>query len=246
MAEKIILTQQQVDYLVGHFTNTPNSVMCEELGVSIATLYRNARALGLGKKSVASKLGDKKLDYLVRHFKDTDNEYLAMRLGISESTLHRLARRYGLTKTRAHVRQMQREAVAAAKAYNTAHGNYPPKGYRIPRSEEFWFKKGVTSRQRLGKAKERRRIEKAVATRKVRMEDERMRVRLGLPQLTKMKVSRQPKRQILDRSYLKRRGYVVDDSRMIAYWTPQTRRATKLEAMPKRYYEFKPLGGSDV
>lgn len=193
-------------------------------------------------QGVKTVLTDKQLDYLVRHFKDTDNEYLAMKLGISETVLHRFARRFGLKKTRAHMRQMQRETAAAAKASHLAHGTYPPKGYIIPRSEEFRFKKGESSRKRWGRAKERRRIEKAAASRRETVQDERMRVRMGLPQLTKMKVTQQPKQQILDRSYLKHRGYVIDDTTMTAYWTPETRRATRLEKMPTRFYKFAEYG----
>ena len=235
---KIELTQAQKAYLIDRFGDTKNETLCEKLGISIATLYRNVRALGLENKDTRVKLTDKEMDYLVRHFKDTDNEYLAMYLGISESTLHRLARRFGLKKTRAHMRQMQREAAAAATFSNTAHGTYPPKGYRIPRSEEFYFKKGVNGRKRWGKAKERRRIEKAAAARKATVVNEKMRVRMGLPQLTKMKVTQQPRQQILDRCYLKRCGYILDESKMVAYWTPRTRRATRLEAQPVRHYRF--------
>jgi hypothetical protein len=188
-------------------------------------------------QGVKTVLDEKKLDYLIRHFKDTDNEYLAMKLGISETVLHRYARQFGLKKTKAHMRQMQREAAAAAKASNIAHGTYPPKGYHIPRSEEFYFQKGVPSRQRWGKVKERKRLEKSAAARKAIMENERMRVRMGLPQLTKMKVTQQPRQQILDRCYLKRRGYVLDEDTLTAYWTPTTKRAVRLEARP-RFFRF--------
>ena len=193
-------------------------------------------------QGVKTVLTDKQLDYLVRHFKDTDNEYLAMKLGISETVLHRFARRFGLKKTRAHMKRMQMECAMAAKASHLKHGTYPPKGYVIPRSEEFRFKKGESSRKRWGKVKERHRIEKAAASRRETVQDERMRVRMGLPQLTKMKVTQQPKQQILDRSYLKHRGYVIDDTTMTAYWTPETRRATRLEKMPTRFFKFAEYG----
>lgn len=189
-------------------------------------------------QGVKTVLTDKQLDYLVRHFKDTDNEYLAMKLGISETVLHRFARRFGLKKTRAHMKRMQMECAMAAKASHLKHGTYPPKGYVIPRSEEFRFKKGEPSRKRLGKVKERHRIEKAAASRKETMMNERMRVRMGKPQLTKMRITRQPHQLILDRSYLKRRGYVIDEETMTAYWTPETHRATRLEKMPIRFYKF--------
>ena len=81
---------------------------------------------------------------------------------------------------------------------------------------------------------------KGVETRKRRFEEDAIRRKWGLPQLTKMRVGKQPRQKILDRSYLKRRGYIIDDSKNIAYYTDTTRRATKLEEMPKRFYEFLP------
>ena len=192
-------------------------------------------------QGVKTILTDKQLDYLIRHFKDTDNEYLAMKLGISETVLHRFARRFGLKKTRAHMKRMQMECAMAAKASHLKHGTYPPKGYVIPRSEEFRFKKGESSRKRWGKVKERHRIEKAAASRRETMMDERMRVRMGKPQLTKMRVTKQPHQKILDRSYLKKRGYILDEENVIAYWTPETLRATRLEAAPRRFYKFAQL-----
>ncbi len=32
--------------------------------------------------------------------------------------------------------------------------------------------------------------------------------------------------------------YIIDEANLIAYWTPETRRATRLEKMPRRYYKF--------
>ena len=78
-------------------------------------------------------LTEKQEAYLRRHFQDTDNEYLALVLGISQTTLHRYARAWGLKKTRAHCKQMQREAAAAAKASHLANGTYPPPRLYYPR-----------------------------------------------------------------------------------------------------------------
>lgn len=188
------------------------------------------------------KLSDKQLDYLVKHFKCMDNEYLCMQLGISIGTLYKFVHRFGLKKSKAHKHQMICEASAAAKAVHLKYGTHPPKGYRIPRSEEFQFKPGVKSVDRWGRKKERERIQHAVEGRRRTYINEKMRVMRGLPQQTKLKIRSQPRQRILDRSYLKKRGYILDEVNIIAYWTPETRRATRLEAAPRRFYKFAEYG----
>ena len=83
--------------------------------------------------------------WLCRHFRNTRNAELAARLGISESSLRRFARSLGLTKTPQFMRKCQAATAAAAKASHLRNGTYPPKGYRIPRSEEFQFKPGTSA-----------------------------------------------------------------------------------------------------
>lgn len=184
------------------------------------------------------KLSDKQLDYLVKHFKCMDNEYLCMQLGISVGTLYKFVHRFGLKKSRAHKRQMAYEASMAARASHIKHGTHPPKGYRIPRSEEFCFKPGVKSVDRWGRKKERERIQHAVEGRRQTYINEKMRVMRGLPQQTKLKIRSQPRQLIVDRAYLKSRGYILDEEKKIAYWTDTTRRAKQLESKPVRYYSF--------
>ena len=184
------------------------------------------------------KLSDKQLDYLVKHFKCMDNEYLCMQLGISIGTLYKFVHRFGLKKSKAHKHQMICEASAAAKAVHLKYGTHPPKGYRIPRSEEFQFKPGVKSVDRWGRKKERERIQHAVEGRRRTYINEKMRVMRGLPQQTKLKIRSQPRQLILDRSYLKSRGYILDEEKMVAYWTNTTRRAPRIESRPVRYYSF--------
>jgi len=188
-------------------------------------------------------LSEAQLAYLLKHFKNTNNGQLARKLGISESSLHRLARKHGLKKTRQFMKKTQRATADAAKASHLKHGTYPPKGYVIPRSEEYRFKKGETPRSRLGKRKDEARIAKAVETRKKTYRLERARALFGLERKTKLHVVKQPLKKIQTRYYLRKRGYIIDDAAFVAYWTEDTRRAVKIEARPKlqRYYDFKPL-----
>lgn len=185
------------------------------------------------------QLTPKQEAWLIRHFKHTKNAEIAEKLGISESGVHRAARQLGLKKTPQFRRKVQMEVAAAAKLSHLRHGTYPPKGYIIPGSEKFRFKPGVNNLERIGKEREEARIRKAVESRKKTWRYEHARYIFGVPRKTKLRVAQQPRQRILDRCYLKRRGYIIDDPNCIAYWTADTRRATRLEARPRRYYIFK-------
>ena len=188
-------------------------------------------------------LTEAQIAYLVKHFKNTKNALLAEKLGISETGVHRLARKYGLKKTRQFMRKTQRATADAAKASHLKHGTYPPKGYKIPRSEEYQFKKGETPVQRLGKRKEAARVKKAAQTLAATRKMERARALFGLEQKTRLRVKKQPLKKIQTRYYLRKRGYIIDDPAFVAYYDENTRRALKIEARPKqqRYYDFKPI-----
>ena len=179
--------------------------------------------------------------WLVAHFRHTTNPEIARRLGISETTMHRFARELGLTKSRQHMRKTQRNAADKAKESHLRNGTYPPKGYIIPRSEEFRFKAGVTPVERLGKRKERQRIERSAESRRKTFREERARALFGVPRRTGLRVVREPRGKTCQRWYLRKRGYIIDEANLIAYWTDETRRATILEKRPRRWYWFRPM-----
>ena len=179
--------------------------------------------------------------WLVKHFRHTRNDEIGERLGISQSSLHRFARELGLTKTRQFMRKVQRNAADKAKESHLRNGTYPPKGYRIPRSEEFQFKAGVTPVERLGKRRERKRIERSAESLRKTRREEKARMLFGVPRKTRLRVVREPRGKTCQRWYLKKRGYILDERDLIAYWTEETRRATILEGKPRRWYRFRPL-----
>jgi len=188
-----------------------------------------------GKKYI---LTERQEAWLKKHFKHTKNAEIAEKLGISETVVHRFARQFGLTKSTQFRHKVQAEITAAAKASHLRNGTYPPKGYIIPRSAEFRFKPGEKPVDRFGKRKEALRVHRSTEARKKTFRYEKARRTFGLPQKTKLRVFQQPKQRILDRYYLKKRGYILDEENFIAYWTEDTQRCTRLEARPKRYYRF--------
>ena len=176
--------------------------------------------------------------WLVKHYRNTKNDVLMDKLGLKFSTFHRIVRSLGLKKTKQFMRKCQHETAEAAKASHIANGTYPPKGYRIPRSEEFQYKQGGKPWDRCGRRKWNRASKQAHDTLERTRKEERARATFGLPQRTALRVKRQPRQKLLDRYYLKKRGYILDEENVVAYWTPETRRATRLEAGPRRYYKF--------
>lgn len=85
-------------------------------------------------------------------------------------------------------------------------------------------------------------------------EVERMRIRWGLEQKTKIHIRIEPRGKMLQRNRLVRLGYIIDEAKQIAYWTEETRRAKRLERIPrgtkkgtiKPFYEFRPLDKESI
>lgn len=179
--------------------------------------------------------------WLVRHFKHTKNAEAAARLGISERSLTRIARRLGLEKSRQFMRKAQKNTAEKARESHLRNGTYPPKGFIIPGSEAHRFKKGEAPIVRIGKAGERKRIERSAESRRKTFREEKARALFGVPRKTRLRVVREPKGKTELRWYLKSRGYILDERELIAYWTEDTRRATILEGKPRRWYRFRPL-----
>lgn len=180
-------------------------------------------------------------EWIIRHYKHTKNDEIMQRWNISDGSLHRFARKHGLKKSPQFRKKCQAAATEAANLSHIAHGTYPKKGYVIPRSEEFRYKPGHKD-TRTQEQKER-----AQATRRESIADDRRRILFGLPQKTKVKLTKQPHKKICQRLYLRRHGYLIERGSSIAYYTPETRRVMTYEnrrAGDKdyQYFDYRPYG----
>jgi len=174
--------------------------------------------------------------YLRENYATVIHHTMCQYLGISKRTLIRFARQRGLVKDMDAIRGQkgQRISEALRKKYRIYGFKGNPENGRKSR-----FKKGYSARELFGEEKLLRMRRQAVETRRKTYREEAARAAFGLPQKTRLRVKKQPRAKILDRCYLKRRGYILDEVNMIAYWTADTARATVLEARPRRYYTFK-------
>ncbi len=144
--------------------------------------------------------------------------------GVGLSSIDRIQAKYHLRKSAEHLHNM---GVRAGKASNIARGGDSSACY-TPEA-----------------------IAKRVKTYKetYRMED--MRTRWGLEQRTKIRLPHGTKHYRDQISYLKGLGYIVDETKKVAYYTPGTHRARRLESLqrggtkgPMRcYFDFRPYDG---
>lgn len=175
--------------------------------------------------------------YLRENYATTVNAVLCEQLHMSERTLVRLAKERGLEKDMSAIGMQRREIISASVRRAFLISGY--KG-NPQNGEKTRFVRGFKPAEMFGKEKWADAYRRSTETRKKIYAEEKARVSFGLPQRTKMRVIRQPQQKIQDRSYLKKRGYIIDDKNNIAFYTDATRRCTRLEAKPKRYYTFKP------
>ena len=182
-------------------------------------------------------LSDKTQKWIIKHFKHTKNDDIMLKFNLSHSFLHRFAREHGLKKTKQFQSQCQKNASEKARQANKVN-NWPPKGYIIPRSSEFFYKKGVRPIDRLGKIKNQKRIERSAASRRKTVAAEKRRVLFGLPQKTKLKVVAAPHNKLAYRYLLKKRGYVVVRGEREVFYNEETERSERMEKYAFEKYKI--------
>ena len=183
-----------------------------------------------GKKLV---LSDEQMAWLVENFADTENAVIREALGCCETTLRVLARSLGLWKSEAHMEKRKDKARVGLRRYFLTHKANDNHEHLMP----FCFKKGNDPRLFDGFWDG---LARGHAKRNQTIREEKARIAFGLPQRTRMQLKRQPRPKIHQRHYLKTLGYIVDGN--VAYYTPDTTRAMKLEEgkVKKVYFKFMP------
>lgn len=166
---------------------------------------------------VGHPLTQDQIEIIRRNYPNMCNNEIAALAGCSLSSVCVVQHMFGLRKSKEHRRKMLSKA---GKASNISRG-----GKALNITQEVKEKRKATWRQTF--------------------REERARVVFGLPQKTRMRVKQQPKAKCSQRSYLKKLGYILDEPNCVAYYTPETTRATKMERgwckRIRNYYKFRPL-----
>lgn len=178
------------------------------------------------------ELTEEELKWFCDHYKHTRNSEIIDRLGIGDSTLHRLARRYGLKKTPQFMRKMQME-VSLEAAKTIIDYNLMPKGQRP--AGLCYSRTGISNEEYFGKKRWKEIKAKAEETRRETVRKERMRIKWGLPQKTKIKFNEAARVQAMHRYTFKKRGYIVFRGNSHVYFDENTRRSRTMEKNARNY-----------
>ena len=253
------LTQKEIGELEMLYPVTPNRMLARQYGISVDALQdyvahprgwkKDRKAVLIGNRG-GKGLAEKQLAWLFKHYKHMKNDDIMAKLGIGESTLHRVARKYGLKKTKQFVRKTQRNATEHAYKVCRRYGVYEAtaermrrklldlsaRGERIPGS----FAPGVSNVQRLGRKRDRERIEKARQTRNETIRKERMRAKWDLPRITKMHIlpygyTAKRRQASLHRYLFRKKNYIVGRGDDCVYYDELTNRSMAMEANACKY-----------
>lgn len=178
---------------------------------------------------------EEQVKWLKENYADTPNAEVRNYLKCGETTLRTLVKKYGLAKSEAFVKWREERSRKALRKYYQTHKPTDNSAYIRP----YCFKKGNDPKA-LGQ-KFWDGIEKARVKRNQTIREDKARITFGLPQKTKMKLIQQPRAKVHQRYYLKKCGYILDEEKRIAYYSPDTRRAFKIETRQNKrnYYTFK-------
>ena len=156
------------------------------------------------------KLPEESVAFIIEHFKDTENHELARKVGCSLSSVNHIQKRFNLKKSKEH---LYKQYSKCGKRGIELHGAPKVSEEAIRRRTETFMKM---------------------------YREEKARCAFGLPQRTNIRVRREPILKQSQRTYLRSLGYIIDRENNIAYWTPETKRAVRMEAYKKKksYYKF--------
>ena len=140
------------------------------------------------RKGIKIEWTDLMIDILRRKFPTSYNRYIAIELGVSMRSAIRKARELGIDKEQKFLEYRRMEISAMAQTAKPENRNKGNKGWCVPNSELHRFKTGNVSPMHLPETRR-----KVSNSRLNRIEDERLRIEIGLPQLTKLKLNIFPK-----------------------------------------------------
>lgn len=179
-------------------------------------------------RAVKTKFTVEQADWMREHYPTTYNQACCDYLGVSMRTMIRFARSLGLTKDPEFVKSISREHCRLMASLNRGEGN-AGKANLLIHGERYRFRKGESIEMRKGKAAWEAAKEKIRQSRNETIRKERMRIKWGLPQQTKLKLVCNRK-AASTRYCLKRCGYIVEGrGAKCAYYTDCTDRCERLE-----------------
>lgn len=251
------LSGKEIEEIAALYPVTPNREIARQYNISVDALQdclahprgwkKDYKALFIGSRGGKS-LTERQVAWIIKHYHHTKNEDIMEKYGIGESTIHRVARKYGLKKSERQMKKTQRNAAEHAHETCRRYGLYEElsqrmkskmqemyeRGERIPGS----FKPGESNKDRLGKRRFQKCIEKGTASMRETRRKELMWIRWGLPQKTKLRLFLNPdmrRKKSQKRYFFKKHGYYVKYGEDTVYYDENTDRRPEIEARAHEY-----------
>lgn len=190
----------------------------------------------------AKDLTQQQKAWLIENFPCTKNAEIAAKLDTSLKSLNRMARELGLVKTREFIAQTQRYAMERAARANRARGGNSGKA-NLLKGAKHRFKKGECRQKETMTPEEFADLHRRIGmTRRETIAKERTRIKWGLPQQTRLRLTRCPIPKKNLRYNLRKHGYEIARASNEAFITEETRRSAimeqRAERMGIRFYEY--------
>lgn len=245
------LTTKEVEQLRELYPVTTNRELARMFDISLDSIQdRFAKPLGWKKDRNAVQIGsrggksltEEQIQWIIKHYKHTKNRDILQRFDIGESQLHRVARKYGLSKSKQFSRKVQRENAEIGYAVCEEYGVYEQNAeyareqwrLRKERGERCGFKPGESNKDRMSPSKYKAMMERTHEKRRETIRKERMRIRWGMEQKTKVKLVHNRGRTCY-RHLLKRKGYLVERGSRKVYFDDSTQRSAVMERRASTY-----------
>lgn len=253
------LSKAELSELEQLYPITVNRVLAKKYDISLDALIdyvakprgwkKDRSKIFIGSRGGRS-LKDSEVNWIIRNYQRTKNADIMEKFNIGEATLHRIARKYGLKKSKQQMKKMQTMATEAAWLACKRYGVYKQTAERMRETmNEMYargecipgsFQKGVSNRERLGTRRFNQSIKKGQEKRKESIRIDRLRIRWGLPQKTKMKIlydgfDAKAKKRCVHRHLFRKAGYIVERGSNDVYYDEETKRRPKMEANAKMW-----------
>ena len=114
----IIWTEEMTDRLISDYPITFNQILADKLGISVSTVRRKARELGI-QKAGTGRMNYSTWETVERLFPTHSHRQIAKAAGVSERTVRRICRSLNLRRDREEDAVMRSNGIRSA--YNSEH-----------------------------------------------------------------------------------------------------------------------------
>lgn len=248
------LTEEEIEWFKQNYATTPTQQILEHLHIGLTKMHDLARKYKL-KKNKTWRLTEEQLQWLKENFADMSNAEICQHLGIKAWKLTRAASENGLKKSEEYIKQTLRPAISESRKQWWDKLKYTqPAEYRrmIEKATEnltgeYRFNKERNLWKIITPERKEELVKKSVSRLAEIRRNERMRVKAGLAQKTKLclgKTKAEKSRHKAGHRLEKKYGYEQEDN--VFYYSDTQKRCDEEYHVKKYGFIFRPLSDRGI